>query len=101
MGSDTDEIDPLQGRTKQAVFWRQIPRHRVDLDAFYIDMYEVMNARFQQFVHATGYRTQPSVRAQDRPSRGKRASRSRGQLACAAGVQAVTLPVLEQHPVCR
>ena len=34
------------------------PRHRVYLDAFYIDKYEVTNARFQQFVQATGHRTQ-------------------------------------------
>jgi formylglycine-generating enzyme required for sulfatase activity len=48
-----------QGRTdvKGEFFDREIPRHRVSLDAFYIDKYEVTNARFQQFVQATGHRT--------------------------------------------
>src|SRR5215510_11019631 len=36
----------------------EMPRHRVYLDTFYIDKYEVTNAHFQQFVHATSYRTQ-------------------------------------------
>jgi len=33
------------------------PSHRVFLDAFFIDKYEVTNARFQEFIHATKYAT--------------------------------------------
>ncbi|MFY4727483.1 SUMF1/EgtB/PvdO family nonheme iron enzyme [Nitrospira sp. BLG_2] len=33
------------------------PRHRVSLDAFYLDKYEVTNTRFEQFVRDTSYRT--------------------------------------------
>ncbi len=33
------------------------PVHRVSLDAFYLDKYEVTNGRFQQFVRDTGYET--------------------------------------------
>jgi formylglycine-generating enzyme required for sulfatase activity len=36
---------------------RERPRHRVHLDAFYIDRYEVTNALFERFVRATGHRT--------------------------------------------
>jgi formylglycine-generating enzyme required for sulfatase activity len=35
----------------------ELPRHRVALDSFYIDRYEVTNALFGRFVRATGYRT--------------------------------------------
>ena len=33
------------------------PQHKVYLDAFYIDKYEVTNAQFKEFVEATGYVT--------------------------------------------
>lgn len=33
------------------------PRHRVRVDGFYIDVHEVTNAQFAEFVRATGYRT--------------------------------------------
>ena len=56
MGSDADEIARLA--IKQALVEDEMPRHRVSLDTFYMDTYEVTNAHFQQFVHATGYRTQ-------------------------------------------
>ena len=56
MGSDADEIARLA--IKQALVEDEMPRHRVYLDTFYMDKYEVTNAHFQQFVHATGYRTQ-------------------------------------------
>ena len=61
MGSDADELDRLlKGLTNvnRELFDREIPRHQVYLDAFYIDKYEVTNAHFQQFVQVTGHRTQ-------------------------------------------
>lgn len=33
------------------------PRHRVTLDPFFLDPYEVTNRQFEQFVQATGYET--------------------------------------------
>jgi sulfatase modifying factor 1 len=62
MGSDADEIEGLlrqYSALKRDHLRNEIPKHRVFLDAFYIDKYEVTNARFQQFVQATGYRTDP------------------------------------------
>jgi len=35
------------------------PTHTVSIDAFYVDMYEVTNARYQQFVQKTGYPEPP------------------------------------------
>ena len=35
------------------------PVHTVTLDAFYMDMYEVTNARYQKFVQSTGYPQPP------------------------------------------
>ena len=61
MGSTRDEVASLLRRHPQAngaILQDERPKHRVVLDAFYIDKYEVTNARFQQFVQATGYRTQ-------------------------------------------
>src|SRR5262245_30976232 len=48
----------IMGSEEAAYYDIAKPRHQVYLDAFYIDKYEVTNARFQQFVQATGYRTQ-------------------------------------------
>ena len=61
MGSDARRDRPLAtgpADAKREFYDSEIPRHRVYLDAFYIDKYEVTNARFQQFVQATGHRTQ-------------------------------------------
>jgi formylglycine-generating enzyme len=35
----------------------ELPQHKVQMDAFYFDTYEVTNRRFQQFTRQTGYRT--------------------------------------------
>jgi formylglycine-generating enzyme required for sulfatase activity len=49
--ADTDE-ERCQGRAH-----RETPRHRVHLDAFYIDRHEVTTAQFEAFVRVRGYRT--------------------------------------------
>lgn len=49
-----ERIDPVTCAAWGA--WES-PRHRVDLDAFYIDRYEVTTALFARFVAAAGYRT--------------------------------------------
>lgn len=36
---------------------REYPRHRVNVDAFLMDVYEVTNTAFAEFVTATGYQT--------------------------------------------
>jgi formylglycine-generating enzyme required for sulfatase activity len=59
MGLTSDEITSLlrNPKAKGALLKDETPSHRVFLNAFYIDTYEVTNARFHQFVQATGYRT--------------------------------------------
>ena len=39
----------------------ELPRHRVVLEAFYLDQYEVTNRRFAAFVEATGHRTTAEI----------------------------------------
>jgi len=56
MGSDADDL--VRFALQQELVEDEMPRHRVSLDAFYMDQYEVTNAHFHQCVHATGYRTQ-------------------------------------------
>jgi formylglycine-generating enzyme required for sulfatase activity len=61
MGSAPDDIASLlrlQPKANSAILKDEIPKHRVFLEAFYIDKYEVTNVRFQQFIQATGYQTQ-------------------------------------------
>ena len=66
MGSDRAEVDRFVEVCKKAgqqeahcKVWsvEEFPRHRVTLDAFYIDRYEVTNALFERFVRSTGHRT--------------------------------------------
>ncbi|MBI3636138.1 MAG: formylglycine-generating enzyme family protein, partial [Candidatus Rokubacteria bacterium] len=66
MGAEQSEIDSFLAGCKtykdaahQCDEWgrREMPRHRVVLDAYYIDKYEVTNGLFDRFVRATGHRT--------------------------------------------
>jgi formylglycine-generating enzyme required for sulfatase activity len=66
MGSDAAEVARFKEECKKArrsdescTRWhdRETPRHRVHLDAYYIDRYEVTNALFDRFVRATSHRT--------------------------------------------
>jgi formylglycine-generating enzyme required for sulfatase activity len=66
MGSDQAEVGRFVEECKKAgqtesncKDWgaREQPRHRVTLDAFYIDKYETTNALFARFVRATSHRT--------------------------------------------
>lgn len=36
---------------------RELPQHKVKVNAFYMDVHEVTNAEFSKFVNATGYKT--------------------------------------------
>ena len=76
MGSEQIVVDEFVKACKNACPWyincdcknlgqRELPRHRVHLDAFYIDRYEVTNDAFTRFVDASRHRTReprPSVR---------------------------------------
>ena len=64
MGNDAAEVDRfVEGCQKvghpSCKQWgnRETPRHRVFLDAFHIDRYEVANALFERFIRATSYQT--------------------------------------------
>ena len=102
MGSDKDEIDRLlQGRTdvKREPFDREIPRHRVSLDAFYIDKYEVTNAHFQQFVQATGHRTHAEREGSGYVYTGEKWEPVNGANWRAPRGPGSSIASLEQHPV--
>jgi formylglycine-generating enzyme required for sulfatase activity len=61
MGSTGQDVMTLLRQypgLSRALLADEVPRHQVFVEAFSIDRYEVTNARFQQFVQATGYRTQ-------------------------------------------
>ena len=102
MGSNKEEIDRLlQGRTdvKREVFNDEIPRHRVSLDGFYIDTYEVTNAHFQQFVQATGHRTQAEREGAGYVNKGATFALVTGATWRAPQGPGSSLASLEQHPV--
>ena len=57
-----EQCEELEKRQKQGVKCRdpyndEQPQHRMFLDAFFIDKYEVTNALFERFVRATGHKT--------------------------------------------
>ena len=64
MGMDADQIpEPLQPEkqylpdAKASWFENETPRHKVRLDAFYIDIYEVSNVQSKKFTKKTGFHT--------------------------------------------
>ena len=102
MGSDKEEIDRLlQGRTdvKREVFNDEIPRHRVSLDGFSIDTYEVTNAHFQQFVQATGHRTHAEREGSGYVNKGATFALVNGANWRAPQGPGSSMASLEQHPV--
>ena len=102
MGSDADEIDRLlPGWPNEVIkpYEPEIPRHRVSLDAFYIDKYEVTNARFQQFVQATGHRTQAEREGSGYVYTGQEWEQVNGANWRAPRGPGSSIASLEQHPV--
>src|SRR5262245_11230675 len=97
MGSDGDELDRLQA--DRHIFGDEIPRHPVYLDAFYIDKYEVTNARFQQFVQATGHRTQAEREGWGYVFTGEKSEQVNGANWHAPRGTGSNIAGLEQHPV--
>ena len=62
MGTGADQIPQLLRSAKQyfpdaeaSWFENETPRHKVCLDAFYMDIYEVSNAQYKKFIDKTGY----------------------------------------------
>ncbi|MCH7978396.1 MAG: SUMF1/EgtB/PvdO family nonheme iron enzyme, partial [Acidobacteria bacterium] len=45
----------LMGSADPVAPTNEMPRHAVELDAFHIDIHEVTNARFKEFLDETGY----------------------------------------------
>lgn len=97
MGIDGDELDRLQA--SRETFGDEIPRHRVYLDAFYIDKYEVTNASFEQFVQATGHRTQAEREGWGYVVMGEKAEQVNGANWRAPRGPGSSIASLEQHPV--
>ncbi len=97
MGSDADELDRLKASRES--FGDEIPRHRVHLDAFYIDKYEVTNARFQQFVQAIGHRTQAESEGWGYVFTGEKSEQVKGANWRAPRGPWSSIAGLEQHPV--
>lgn len=67
MGSTKDEVDrtirecvtelEMDQKTCEGWYNPELPRHKVQLNAFHLDKHEVTNRLFQQFVQQTGHRT--------------------------------------------
>ena len=75
------------------------PQHRVYLDAFYIDKHEVTNARFQQFVRATGHRTRAERDGSGYVYTGQTWEQVNGANWRAPRGPGSSIASLEQHPV--
>jgi formylglycine-generating enzyme required for sulfatase activity len=57
MGSSPEEIDRVMRERNDLMrewFENEIPKHRVSLGGFYMDVYEVTNRLFARFVHESG-----------------------------------------------
>ena len=52
MGSSDEEISPVMAMCPNCDFSAEQPRHRVTLEAFYMDIYEATNALYEQCVQA-------------------------------------------------
>jgi sulfatase modifying factor 1 len=67
MGSTKDEVDRAilscvkelkkDQQTCEGRYKPELPQHRVQIDSFYLDQYEVTNRLFAKFVEATGHHT--------------------------------------------
>lgn len=57
MGTNEEEIPYLAKLYDERAKWfkREVPKHKVYVDAFYIDKYEVTNSDFEKFIKAGGY----------------------------------------------
>ncbi len=57
MGTSEEEIPYLAKLYDERAKWfkREVPKHKVYVDAFYIDKYEITNANFKKFMKAGGY----------------------------------------------
>lgn len=67
MGSTRDEVDRAikacikelekDQQTCEGWYESELPQHKIQINAFYLDKYEVTNRLFQQFVQQTGHQT--------------------------------------------
>ena len=57
MCEETKAFNPETQCDRENFYKDEMPRHKVYLDAYYIDKYEVTTARFEKFVEETGYVT--------------------------------------------
>jgi formylglycine-generating enzyme required for sulfatase activity len=67
MGSTVEEVErtiqdcvrelEVDQQIGESWYKPELPQHKVHIDAFYLDKYEVTNRLFHQFVQQTGYRT--------------------------------------------
>ncbi|MGE3538451.1 MAG: SUMF1/EgtB/PvdO family nonheme iron enzyme [Candidatus Tectimicrobiota bacterium] len=102
MGSTTEDIERLLRdwpALKRELVEREVPQHRLMLEAFYIDRYEVTNARFRQFVQATGYRTLAEREGWGWVHAGKAWEKVKGATWETPQGPGSTLSGLDQHPV--